>query len=340
MRSSHNHSASFRRTVAISLGVAALFCGGCGDTNSDLNAGPDTVDATAGIDVFETSDATDNVQDLDATGDSQPTPDATVATDATVDVPVDEAGPTTADAEVAADTASDVVADSVTMPAGEQAITGRAYFFGVSSEFTIEHIKDVPGARISLLEYPEVSVDAADDGTFSLEGLPEGENLTLALEHDDYFPTLTRTFVLGGASLSGVTFQVLSADLAGIAAGLAGVSVLDPDVCIMATTVTAISEGMGGIWAIGEPGATVSTHPVIDPEYAPVYFDEDTVPDPSLADTTTDGGVVLAGPLAGTYAWFAHKDGYAFAELTMQCVPGWLTNASPPYGLIVSEEPG
>ena len=126
---------------------------------------------------------------------------------------------------------------------------------------------------------------------------------------------------------------------AGIAAGIVGVNISDPEVCSMATTVTAISDNMGSIWAVGEPGATTSTVPAVDPEYGPVYFDTSVTPDPALSETTTDGGVVVAGPLAGDYEWFGHKEGYEFAPLTMRCVPGWLTNASPPHGLVVASEP-
>ncbi len=190
-----------------------------------------------------------------------------------------------------------------------------------------------------MFEYPDVSVTADDDGAFSLGGLPDGVELTIALEHPDYFPSLTRTFVLAGEDVTDVTFQALSTTIAAVAAAIVGVDAGDPEVCIMATTVTAISAGMGTIWAAGEPGATVTTEPAIAAEYGPIYFNTSVTPDPSLSETTTDGGVVIAGRLEGRYQWHGHKAQYAFAPLTMRCVPGWLTNASPPYGLVVTSAP-
>lgn len=235
---------------------------------------------------------------------------------------------------------ADAAEDIVEMPTGAQTIAGRAYFFDLSDEFTIDHTRDVTGAVISFHEYPHVSTVADGDGSFAFDGLPTGVELTLRVEHPDYYPTMTRTFVLEDESaVDDVSFQVLSHALSNVAAGIVGATLSDPETCAMATTVTAISDNMDVIWAVGEPGATTTTAPAIDEEFGPVYFNTSVIPDPTLDATTTDGGVVVAGHLEGTYEWFAHKEGYAFHPLTMRCVPGWLTNASPPYGLIVATEP-
>lgn len=267
---------------------------------------------------------------------SPPVEDADVSVQDTLAAP-DSAEPD--DAVVADTQTSDATPDVAVMPVGERTIAGRAYFFDLSDELSIEQVTAVSGAIISVFEYPDLSVIADDDGAFSLGGLPDGVELTIAMEHPDYFPSLTRTFVLAGEDVTDVTFQALSTTIAAVAAAIVGVDADDPEVCIMATTVTAISAGMGTIWAVGEPGATVTTEPAIAAEYGPIYFNTSVTPDPSLSQTTTDGGVVIAGALEGRYEWYGHKAQYAFAPLTMRCVPGWLTNAAPPYGLVVTSEP-
>lgn len=262
--------------------------------------------------------------------------------DADVSVQDTLAAPDSAEADdaVVADTqTSDATPDVAVMPAGERTIAGRAYFFDLSDDLSIEQVTAVSGAIISVFEYPDLSVVADDDGAFSLGGLPDGVELTIAMEHPDYFPSLTRTFVLAGEDITNATFQALSTTIAAVAAAIVGVDADDPEVCIMATTVTAISAGMDTIWAVGEPGATVTTEPAIAAEYGPIYFNNNVTPDPSLSQTTADGGVVIAGALEGRYEWYGHKAQYAFAPLTMRCVPGWLTNAAPPYGLVVTSEP-
>jgi hypothetical protein len=41
----------------------------------------------------------------------------------------------------------------------------------------------------------------------------------------------------------------------------------------------------------------------------------------------------------GTYTWSGHKEGVVFEDLTVKCVPGWLTNPSPPWGMnVLSQE--
>jgi hypothetical protein len=216
---------------------------------------------------------------------------------------------------------------------GPLSISGQAYFFDMETPGQLDWMREVEGAELYVLEAPElrVTLDPSSDHGFTIDGIPEDVKLTLALVHEDYFPHLTRTFDVGDSSVTGVTFQSISRTIATLAAALLGADADDESRCQMATTVTALDPQ--DVWAPGEPGAIVTIDPEVSAEQGPYYFDENVIPDLSLTETTSDGGVTVVGAEPGTYRWDAHKDGVTFEQLEMKCVGGWLTNASPPYGL-------
>lgn len=116
-----------------------------------------------------------------------------------------------------------------------------------------------------------------------------------------------------------------------LAGDLLQVDTLDPSRCQMATTVTAPDPQ--DIYAPGEPGATVALDPPVPSEQGPYYFNEQVLPTVTLTETTTDGGVTVVDAEPGVYRWTGEKEGVEFGALTMTCVGGWLTNASPPWGM-------
>jgi hypothetical protein len=110
----------------------------------------------------------------------------------------------------------------------------------------------------------------------------------------------------------------------------------DPQHCQIATTVHVadivgltleefVSYGHHGI-----EGATVTASPELP---SPVYVSETYAPDPELAATTLDGGVVFVNVEPGTYTLTAHHPSVSFDELTVTCEAGGFVNAGPPYGL-------
>jgi hypothetical protein len=216
---------------------------------------------------------------------------------------------------------------------GPLSVRGQVYFFDMETPGVIDWIQDVEGAEVYLLQAPElrVTVHPDSDHAFEIGGIPEGVEITLAAVHPDYFPHLSATLTTGSEDLEGVTFQAVSHGIAFLAAALLGADASDQSRCQMSTTVSA--PGAENVWAPGEPGATVSIDPAVPAEQGPFYLDESVIPDPSLDATTTDGGVIAVGAEPGTYLWEAHKDGVVFEQLKLECVGGWLTNASPPYGL-------
>jgi len=243
-----------------------------------------------------------------------------------------------ADDDTAAD--DDTVGDDDTLPwgDGERAVSGNAYFFDMPEFGQIELMTDVLGAEVYVFEAPQLSatLDPADDFAFRLEGVPEGAEVTLALTHPDYFPHLTATWPVGADDLDGLTFQAVTIALVELGTSVFGVDPYEPGVCQMATTVTAISDSQDSVWAVGEPGATVTLDPPVPPEAGPMYFNELVLPDLTLTETTSDGGVLVVGAEPGAYTWTGHKEGLEFRPLTLHCEEGWLTNASPPWGMQAS----
>ncbi|MDY0063256.1 MAG: hypothetical protein RBU45_25855 [Myxococcota bacterium] len=213
---------------------------------------------------------------------------------------------------------------------GPHAVRGAAYFFTMERPPTLEQVHDVAAAEVFVVEAPQLRarLSPADGHAFCIPGIPEGARVTLALVAPGYFPVLTATLPVAGGDLDGVNFQVVDRSLVALGAALLGVDAEDEGQCQMAITVTA--PGGDSIWAAGEPGATVTLEPSVPPEQGPVYFNTLVLPDTSLAATTTDGGVLVAGARPGVYRWQGHKEGLRFEELTLRCVGGWITVAAPP----------
>jgi hypothetical protein len=235
------------------------------------------------------------------------------------------------------DTDTDSEADTEVVPPwgdGPHTVSGNVYFFDLEGTDSVVWQDDVVGGEVYVVEAPElrVTVDPANDHAFSISGIPVGVEVTLAAVHDDYHPHMTQTFHVT-EDIVDITFQSVTHTIASLAALMVGADIDDDDLCQMAITVTAPDPD--GVYAPGEPGATVSLDPAVPVESGPFYFNTSVRPDQSLSETTTDGGVLVAGAQPGVYTWNGHKDGVEFNQLKMRCDAGWLTNASPPYGMNV-----
>ncbi len=223
--------------------------------------------------------------------------------------------------------------DDTTMPPGDRAVSGRAYFFDAAGIGQIEELSDVEGAEVYLAEYPNQRQEIAPDGLFRFENLPDHSPVTVGLDHPDFYPSLTATLSIGTEDLEGVTFQGVTWAIAEFLGLMLGLDPYDTSVCSMVVTVTAMGENQDSVYAPGEPGVVVQIDPPVPPDHGPVYFNTSVVPDSDLTQTTTDGGVIVAGVQPGTYTWTATKEGLVFDPLQMTCIGGALTNGSPPYGL-------
>lgn len=226
------------------------------------------------------------------------------------------------------------------LPDGDRALSGTAWFFDAEGVGAVSEVHGVVGAEVYLLEDPARRQPVGEDGSFRFEDLPEGADVTVALTHPDFMPSLTATLPIGAEDVEGVTFQAVSWTIAEFLGAIVSMDPHDPASCAMVVTVTAISDSQHSVYAVGEPGVVVDVvredgAPMDPADAAPLYFNTSVLPDRSLSETTTDGGVILANVSAGMYAWSGHKDGTTFRDLRLRCEPGWMSNGSPPWGMQV-----
>lgn len=190
----------------------------------------------------------------------------------------------------------------------------------------------IAGAKISVLEHPEMTMVTGADGHFEFAGLAAGSEVTLVMEHQDFHTIQTATFTVDG-DLERVTFQAVSHS---IYAALGVVVKVTPDEanrCQMVTTITRIGKSIYDAGAHGEADVTVTLDPPLPAEQGPIYFDASVIPDRTLTRSSEDGGVLFTQVPPGEYTWTATKEGAEFTRVKMKCRAGVLINASPPRGL-------
>lgn len=191
----------------------------------------------------------------------------------------------------------------------------------------------VEGAEVSILEFPEMKMVTAADGKFKFDGLPVDADITLVMSHPDYHPIQTGTHTLPDEGLQRITFQAVSHAIYGALAQIVGVTPDETKYCQMVTTVTRVGKSIYDAGAHGEAGVVVTLDPPLPIEQGPIYFNTQVIPDPSLTETSDDGGVLFAQVPPGEYTWTATKVGAEFRPVRMKCRIGYLINASPPWGL-------
>jgi hypothetical protein len=190
----------------------------------------------------------------------------------------------------------------------------------------------IEGAEVWILERPEMRVTTGADGHFEFIDVPVGSEVTLVMDHPDYYPIQTGTIVLGPEGAERVTFQAVTY---GIFDAFAVIVDVDPDEtkCQMVTTVTRVGKSIYDLGAHGEAGAVVTLDPPLPADQGPIYFNSSVIPDFSLDETSDDGGVLFIQAPPGEYVWTASKPGVEFTQVNMKCRAGVLVNASPPWGL-------
>lgn len=190
------------------------------------------------------------------------------------------------------------------------------------------------GATVSVLERPDKVVVTGDDGHFEIDGLDEGSDVTLVMEHPDYHPTQTATLTLGPHGIEPFTIQAVSTSLFNAMKAIVGTPLEEEKFCEVASTVTRLGGALYVHLRQGEPGATVSTLPALAEESGPIYFNEAVLPDKKQVSTSKDGGVVLIRVPPGEYTLTAEKANVAITPVRIQCRAGMVINAGPALGLL------
>ncbi len=191
----------------------------------------------------------------------------------------------------------------------------------------------ISGAKISVLEHPEMTMTTGADGHFEFDGFAPGSEVTLVLEHPGYHLIQTGTQTIGDADIDRVTFQAVSHYIYDLLASVVEVTPDEKNACQMVTTITRIGKSIYDTGAHGEDGVTVTLDPPLPAAHGPVYFDASVIPDKSLKESSPDGGVLYMQVPPGEYLWSGTKAGAELTPVKMKCRAGVLVNASPPHGI-------
>ncbi|MCB9760134.1 MAG: hypothetical protein H6739_09900 [Alphaproteobacteria bacterium] len=235
------------------------------------------------------------------------------------------------DADTGAETAEpDPMADWVVGDGPLAPVSGRAFVFGPSGNLSLE------GAAVFVVEAPEYATTAEADGTFALE-VPSGRPLSFRVEQEGFTAIQSGTLPVGPEGVTQLGFQVPITGTTEMMAYASDIH-LDEDRCQIATTISSASSPPYGGSGVGEPGATAILEPFPSEDAeGPIYFDfiNDgfVLPDPTLTETTIDGGVLFGNVPQGEYTLRATHPTVRFTEVTIRCRAGVVVNASPPHGV-------
>ena len=191
----------------------------------------------------------------------------------------------------------------------------------------------IAGASVSILEHPEMTVVAGDDAHFRFDGLHEGEDVTLVVEHEDIKTTQTATITLGPGGIQPWSVQVLTNALFGILSTLVPLPVEEETHCVIASTAARFGGSLYVHLRQGLPDVEVALEPAPPEGSGPIYFDEEVLPAPEQPATSIDGGVFFYRMPPGDYVMSAEREGYVFNTVRFNCRPGIVVNAGPANGL-------
>jgi len=206
-------------------------------------------------------------------------------------------------------------------------IAGDAFDFGIGLA-----TGGIASAHVFVLENPALTTTTDATGHFVITGVPVGSDATLVMEHPSYVLIQTGTHEVPAGGLTRITFQAVTPDTRNALALVLHLDI-DDTRCQMVTTVTRIGRSVYDPGAHGEAGVIVTIDPPLPAASGPVYFNSSVIPDPTLTQTSDDGGVLFTNVPPGEYTWTATKAGATFAQVRMNCRAGVLVNAAPPWGL-------
>ncbi|MEJ7733930.1 MAG: carboxypeptidase-like regulatory domain-containing protein [Polyangiaceae bacterium] len=194
----------------------------------------------------------------------------------------------------------------------------------------------VAGATVSVLERPELTMVTGADAHFRFDGLEEGSELTLVVEHPDFKSTQTATVTLGASGAYPFAIQVVPNGIFTALATLVPEPVDEDQFCVIATTVARLGGSLYVHLRQGVPGVAVALEPAVPAGSGPIYFDEDVLPSLVQPATSIDGGVLYYRVPPGDYTMRADKPGNVFNTVRFQCRAGMIVNAGPPLGLLAN----
>jgi hypothetical protein len=194
----------------------------------------------------------------------------------------------------------------------------------------------IAGATVSILEHPEMRVTTGDDAHFRFEGLLEGTDVTLLVEHPDIKTTQTATITLGPQGIHPFSVQVVPTTIFNALSALVPMPVEEDKYCVIASTVARMGGSLYVRLRQGAPDVQVALEPAVPAESGPIYFDEDVLPAIMQPATSIDGGVLFYRVPPGDYVMNATRADTVFNKVRFQCRAGIVVNAGPPMGLLAN----
>lgn len=222
-------------------------------------------------------------------------------------------------------------------PTGARADAKRVHIRGTAYEFNNSDLR-LAGATIRVAEQPRLHATTKPDGSYDL-AVPNHTRVTPYIIAAGHHTIYLQTFRTAGEDLARVNFQTPTEEVYRALAALLSVP-LDPDGelrdCAIVSTFSTRNvrdlsfRGFTAYGAHGVAGATAFATPALP---APIYFNEDVLPDPAQQRSSIDGGVLWTGVPAGSYRIRARHPSTRFASFVATCAPGRVVNANPPWGL-------
>lgn len=194
--------------------------------------------------------------------------------------------------------------------------------------------KRVVGAKVTILERPDLSFTTGEDAHFAFEGIEVGTDVTLVVEATGFKPTQTATMKVGPKGIHPFPIQVVSDELYELLAAFMPLAPQQDRFCAIATTAARFGGGLYIALRQGMPGVEVALEPAARPESGPIYFNEAVIPDSKQKGTSIDGGVLYYRVPPGDYVMRASRNGAVFSEVRFKCRAGFVVNAGPPLGVM------
>ena len=208
---------------------------------------------------------------------------------------------------------------------------------GTAYEFNNTGVR-LGGATIRVAERPRLRATVGRDGTYDL-AVPDRATVTPYIVAAGHHTIFLQTFRTAGEDLDRVNFQTPTEGIYRALAALLAVP-LGPGgelrACAIVSTFSTRNvrdvsfRQFTAYGAHGLAGATAFATPELP---APIYFNENVIPDPAQQRSSIDGGVVWTGVRAGVYRVRARHPSTRFASFVATCRPGRVVNANPPWGL-------
>jgi hypothetical protein len=208
---------------------------------------------------------------------------------------------------------------------------------GTAYEFNNTKVR-LGGATIRVAERPRIRATVRRNGSYDLV-VPDRAKITPYITAAGYHTIYLQTFRTAGENLARVNFQTPLESVYRALAALLDVPLDEHGELRQCGIVSTFStrnvrdlsfSGFTGYGAHGVAGATAFATPALP---APIYFNEDVIPDPLQELSSIDGGVIWTRVPAGVFRIRARHPATRFASFVATCRPGRVVNANPPWGL-------